>query len=380
MESIFEKTPVVRLPQREVSYDRPEPAEEVWLEAPEMQPIAGLADMGTKPAVRPVSFRISDSSPLLSPKQEDRRAAEQYRIIRTKIFHQVPGSSITVICSPGMGDGKTVTSVNLAAALAHKSEDKVILIDADLRLSKVHERLGIPNAPGLAEVLAGTCALEDAMLRVEQLPNFYVLPAGQAEVNPTELLDCSNWRALLVRLREEFRRTIVDSPPVEAVADYDLIAANCDGVVLVVRPDHTSRPLLANALAKVKGKLIGVLINDVEDWKEPRRPSDEPRREGSPKSPTGVGAPVTSKRMYVVGAAPITPPRRSHGVDIPPCPRRCGISAHLQLAWDRGSPPNVRESRGIRRQTIRGGGFRAGGRSGSRQAARDVHIRRRLEG
>jgi capsular exopolysaccharide synthesis family protein len=266
VESIFEKTPVVRLPQREVSYDRPEPAEEVWLEAPEMQPIAGLADMGTKPAVRPVSFRISDSSPLLSPKQEDRRAAEQYRIIRTKIFHQVPGSSITVICSPGMGDGKTVTSVNLAAALAHKSEDKVILIDADLRLSKVHERLGIPNAPGLAEVLAGTCALEDAMLRVEQLPNFYVLPAGQAEVNPTELLDCSNWRALLVRLREEFRRTIVDSPPVEAVADYDLIAANCDGVVLVVRPDHTSRPLLANALAKVKGKLIGVLINDVEDW------------------------------------------------------------------------------------------------------------------
>jgi capsular exopolysaccharide synthesis family protein len=263
VESIFEEPPVVPRPQREVSHDRTKPAEEVWVEAPEMPLIAGLADM---PAVRPVSFRISDSSPLLSPKQEDRRAAEQYRIIRTKIFHQVPGSSITVICSPGMGDGKTVTSVNLAAALAHKSEDKVILIDADLRLSKVHERLGIPKSPGLAEVLAGTCELEDAMLRVEQLPNFYVLPAGQAEVNPTELLDCSNWRALLVRLREEFRRTIVDSPPVEAVADYDLIAANCDGVVLVVRPDHTSRPQLTNALAKVKGKLIGVLINDVEDW------------------------------------------------------------------------------------------------------------------
>ena len=171
-----------------------------------------------------------------------------------------------MISSPGMGDGKTVTAVNLAAALAHKSEDKIILIDADLRLSRVHERLGIPKTPGLAEVLSGACTLEDAMLRVEQLPNFYILPAGQAEANPTELLDSSNWRALLARLREEFRRTIVDSPPVEAVADYDLIAANCDGVVLVVRPDHTSRPLLARALTKVKGKLIGVLINDVEDW------------------------------------------------------------------------------------------------------------------
>ena len=266
VEPIFEKPPLVRLPHRDARHAGPEPVEEDWPEAPDLQPIPGLADMRTAARVRSVSLRISDSSPLLSPQREDRRAAEQYRIIRTRIFHQVPGSSVTVICSPGIGDGKTVTSVNLAAALAHKSEDKVILVDADLRLSKVHERLGIPKTPGLAEVLSGTCTLEDAMLRVEQLPNFCVLPAGQAEVNPTELLDCSNWRALLARFREEFRRTIVDSPPVEAVADFELIAAICDGVVLVVRPDHTSRPLLASALAKVKGKLTGVLINDVEDW------------------------------------------------------------------------------------------------------------------
>jgi len=266
VEPIFEKASVVRLPQREASHDRPGAAEDAWPEAPEMRAIPGSGEMQTKPAARQVSFRISDSSPLLSPRREDRRAAEQYRIIRTRIFHQLPGSSITVIASPGMGDGKTVTAVNLAAALAHKSEDKVILVDGDLRLSKVHERLGIPKSPGLAEVLSGECALEDAMLRVEQLPNFYVLPAGHAEANPTELLDSSNWRRLLARLREEFRRTIVDSPPVEAVADYDLIAASCDGVVLVVRPDHTSRPLLTSALAKVKGKLTGVLINDVEDW------------------------------------------------------------------------------------------------------------------
>jgi len=266
VETIFEKPSVIRLPQREESYDRPGPTEEFWPEASDMPPIPGLSNMQTKAIVRPVSFQISDSSPLLSPKHEDRRAAEQYRIIRTRIFHQVTGSSVTVICSPGMGDGKTVTAVNLAAALAHKSQDKVILIDADLRLSKVHERLGIAKTPGLAEVLSGACALEDAMLRVDQLPNFYILPAGHAETNPTELLDSPNWRELMSRLREEFRRTIVDSPPVEVVADYDLIVANCDGVVLVVRPDHTSRSQLTSALAKVKSKLIGVLINDVEDW------------------------------------------------------------------------------------------------------------------
>ena len=165
-----------------------------------------------------------------------------------------------------MGDGKTVTSVNLAAALAHKSEDKVILIDADLRLSKVHERLGIPKTPGLAEVLAGTCTLEDAMLRVEQLPNFYVLPAGQAEVNPTELLDSSSWRALLARLLGRVSAHHRDSPPVEAVADFDLMAATCDGVAPGWWP-RSHQPAGARERARQsEGQVTGVLINDVADW------------------------------------------------------------------------------------------------------------------
>src|SRR5580693_3419188 len=168
VEPIFEKSLVLQLPQREDDYDARGREAEGSSEAPAM---ADLVETPEKPAVRQVSLRISDSSPLRSTTREDRRAAEQYRIIRTRIFHQLPGSSITVIASPGMGDGKTVTAVNLAAALAHKSEDKVILIDADLRLSKVHERLGIPKSPGLAEVLSGACALEDAVYRVEQSPN-----------------------------------------------------------------------------------------------------------------------------------------------------------------------------------------------------------------
>ena len=264
LEPVHEEPPLVRLPQRAEHQDAE--GEEAWPKLSALAPTATLPGASHPATHRQISLRISDASPLLSPKQEDRRAAEQYRIIRTKIFHQLPGPSVTVIASPGMGDGKTVTAVNLAASLAHKTEDKVILVDADLRLSKVHERLGIPKAPGLADVLAGECELEEAMVQVEQLPNFYILPAGEARTNPTELLDSSQWGKLLSRLREEFRRTIIDSPPVEAVADYDLIAANCDGVVLVVRPDYTSRPLLDRALAKVKGKLTGVLINNVEDW------------------------------------------------------------------------------------------------------------------
>ncbi len=263
VEGIFESAAVARAAGRDghrENHERLEP----WAEELAGRNVATAAapELGT----RRISFRVSDASPLLSPAKEDRRAAEQYRMIRTRIFHHLPGSSITVISSPGMGDGKTVTAVNLAAALAHKSEDKVLLIDADLRLSKVHHRLGLEKGPGLANILEGSCTLEDAMLQVEQLPNFFVLPAGESTVNPTELLDSSAWHALLSRLRSDFRRTIVDSPPVEAVADFDLISPHCDGVVLVVRPDHTSRAVLTSALAKLKGKLTGVLMNDVEDW------------------------------------------------------------------------------------------------------------------
>lgn len=87
IETIFEKPPVVRLPQR---------AEEI----PEVLSILGLAGEADGTAARRISLRILDASPLLSPAREDRRAAEQYRIIRTKIFHQLPAPSITVIASP----------------------------------------------------------------------------------------------------------------------------------------------------------------------------------------------------------------------------------------------------------------------------------------
>jgi protein-tyrosine kinase len=247
LEPIIDKAQVVELPQR-------------------LETVPWNADKASQKAGRTVSFQISDSSPLLSPGTEDRRAAEQYRVIRTRIFHNLAGNSVTVVSSPGMGDGKTITALNLAAALALKSEDKVILVDVDLRLSKVHDRLGLAPSPGLAEVLSGACPLEDALVRVEQLPNFYLLLAGRAKTNPSELLDSSRWPALIHRLRQEFRRTIVDSPPVEVVADYDLIASVCDGLVMVVRPNHTSRAALNSALAKAKGKLAGVLVNGAEDW------------------------------------------------------------------------------------------------------------------
>jgi capsular exopolysaccharide synthesis family protein len=215
--------------------------------------------------VQPLLLRVSDSTPLLASQPEQPHAAEQYRIVRTRILQHPSGPSLLVVSSPSMGDGKTVTAVNLAAAFAMKSEEQILLIDADLRRSAVHSYLRVPRAPGLAEVLAGTCRPQDAIFRVGQIPSLHVLPAGEPAANPTELLGSSRWLALVNTVRQHFRRVIVDSPPVEVVADYDLIAAACDSVVLVIRPGCTNRTLCLRALEKTKTKLRGALINGAAD-------------------------------------------------------------------------------------------------------------------
>ncbi len=213
-----------------------------------------------------LSLRVCNSAPLLSLNSEDQRAAEQYRIARTKILQHPSQPSVIVVSSPSIGDGKTVSAVNLAAALAMKSDEQILLMDADLRRPTVHARLHLPKAPGLAEVLAGTCRFQDAVVRIEQFPNLYVLTCGEPLGNAAELLDSPAWRALADSVRRLFRRVVVDSPPIEAVADYDLIAPVCDGVVLVVRPNHTNRTLCQRAVEKVRQKMIGVLLNGVDDW------------------------------------------------------------------------------------------------------------------
>ncbi len=215
--------------------------------------------------IRVLPFEITDGAPLLSAKPVHGSAAEQYRFVRTRIMHHASASATMAISSPGIGDGKSVTAVNLAGAFAQTGDEEVLLIDGDLRCSAVHAYLHVPQSPGLSEVLSGKCSLQDAIFRVAQIPGLCVLPAGSPASNPTELLGSSRWPALLKTLRQEFHRVIVDCPPVEAVADYDLLAKDCDAALLVVRPDHTNRGLCVRAIEKTRKKLLGVLMNCVTD-------------------------------------------------------------------------------------------------------------------
>ncbi|MBZ5723924.1 MAG: CpsD/CapB family tyrosine-protein kinase [Acidobacteriia bacterium] len=217
--------------------------------------------------VRTLGLHVPAPSPLLPFDDGQWQASEQYRVLRTRIVQHPKRPRLIVISSAAPGDGKSISAINIAATLSLKSEARVLLVDADFRKSAIHVQLGLPEAPGLTDVLSGTCSPEEALVNARELPNLYLMCAGTPPANPVELLDSSPWPALCAQMRSLFHYVVVDSPPVAAVADYDLIQAPCDGVVLVVRPDHTPRQLLRRSLEIVaKEKLLGVVLNCVPEW------------------------------------------------------------------------------------------------------------------
>lgn len=247
------------------------------VKVPGAPPVKTLPNYHCNGNTRRLSVRLSGKAPLLPFDNTNFIAAEQYRVIRTRLIQHAKQPRMILISSGGPGDGKSVTAVNVAGALSLKTDARILLVDADFRRSSIHTQLGIPASPGLSDVLNGWVTLEDALIRIEQFPNLYVLTAGEPCSNPSELLDSMRWRTTCEELRREFRYIVADSPPVASVADFELLQASCDGVVLVVRPDHTKRQACLRVFETIpRDKLIGVVMNCVEDWFLARRESYTP--------------------------------------------------------------------------------------------------------
>ena len=230
---------------------------------PGSQAASALGCSARNPTVRSVRL----ASPALCLDDSDLRVLDQYRIARTKIELDPREPKFIAVTSACEGDGKTISAINLARAFAMRREVRILLVGGDFRHPTLADLLGIPARPGVADVLSGACELSDAILSVEQLPNLSVLSAGGQVANAAELLNTPAWQSLCNTCRDQFTFTIVDTMPVGCVADYDLIEKSCDGVIMVVRPDHTDRSLFRIAHGLVSPhKMLGFLMNDVEDW------------------------------------------------------------------------------------------------------------------
>jgi len=195
--------------------------------------------------------------------------AEQYRILRTNLqsLRLRSGPKVIVVTSAVNGEGKSVTSTNLALTLARQENLRVALVDADMRKSSIPKWLGLQHRDiGLSTALRRNGELDGSLVNL-QTPALTVLPAGPHPDHPAELLESVSWKRLIATLKTQFDIIIVDSPPVLPVADPSIIAAQADGVLLVVRSGKTQRRTVLQAqelLKKSKANILGCVLTHVE--------------------------------------------------------------------------------------------------------------------
>ena len=196
-------------------------------------------------------------------------ASEAYKMLRTKIqysFTDEKKCHIVAVSSAMAGEGKSVSSANLANTLAQFGE-RVLLIDCDMRRPTVAEKLKLLKGPGLSDYLTDSLDVQDLLQRYSSRAEdnlFYVLTAGPTPPNPMELLSSAKMARLLEKLTDLFDYIILDAPPIGEVSDALTAARLADGVLLVVRQDYCNSIALKDALRQfefVGSKILGVLFN-----------------------------------------------------------------------------------------------------------------------
>jgi polysaccharide biosynthesis transport protein len=198
--------------------------------------------------------------------------AEAYRALRTAILlsFQDRHPKTILLTSTKSGEGKTVTSLNLAQAMAQR-KGPVVLVDCDLRKSGVASAMGIKNEKGVSEILTQGLSLNDALRTHPQLPSLSILFAGASPQNPAELLSSEKMLDLIHDLRERFEHVIIDSPPVLAVTDASVLSSIVDGVLLVVEGSKTHKDALARShytLVSSGANVLGVVFNKYDYRRE----------------------------------------------------------------------------------------------------------------
>ena len=206
------------------------------------------------------------SMPLLAINGSLPQFSEELRHIRTNLLFSFSGDEprSVVVSSAGPGEGKTVFATNLAVALAQTGE-RVLLVDADMRLPSVHTTFPVPLEPGLSNVLVGGCKLSQAVQQCG-VDNLWVLPAGRRPPNPSELLGSKEFTKLVGQLGRHFSWILFDAPPVIAVTDPSVVAHVVSGVVFVTGADRVGRQEARRAvdqLTRAGGNLVGGVLSRV---------------------------------------------------------------------------------------------------------------------
>ncbi|GMK39902.1 tyrosine protein kinase [Paenibacillus sp. CCS19] len=190
--------------------------------------------------------------------------SEAYRKLRTNLKYSESERALKLlmVTSASAKEGKSTTAVNLATVYAQAGQ-RVLLLDCDMRKPTVHKTFALSNRNGLSQVLSGQSEWVDAV-QPTRIKNLQVLTSGPIPPNPSELLDATRMDGLLEQLRERYDMVLIDTPPVLAVSDAQIMATRCDGVLLVVNARGAKRReaiKAREALLLVQARIVGVALN-----------------------------------------------------------------------------------------------------------------------
>ncbi len=213
-----------------------------------------------------------DGTPCFFGKNIDFATTEAYKLLRTKLQYSLTNNQkcqIFVVSSAMAGEGKSISSINLAYSLA-QLEKKVLLIDADMRRPTLAAKLSIPNYPGLSEFLTGFMGMDELLQDYSDdgEHTIKVLTAGSIPPNPVELIDSAKMTQAFEILQKQFDYIIVDTPPVSDVSDALVVSKYADGVLLVVRYNYCNHTALRNTVHQfefVDAKILGAIFNCLGD-------------------------------------------------------------------------------------------------------------------
>jgi capsular exopolysaccharide synthesis family protein len=171
---------------------------------------------------------------------------------------------VTVITSAIKGEGKSVVAANLAYVLARNLGKSTLLIDCDLKRPTAHECMGIPQFPGLRDVMEGERSVDSCLHRMGDLP-LWILPSGVVSGPMLELSDTHKIADMLTKVKNQFEYIVIDAPPILPLADMHILAEMADTLVLVVRAGLTPRVVVEKAVRTIgAGGNACIILNGLE--------------------------------------------------------------------------------------------------------------------
>lgn len=230
----------------------------------------GLPFLGYVPSARKEA-KVESEVDLIVHQKPRSVVSEAYRSIRTSVlfaFADKPAKTV-LMTSSNPQEGKTSATINMAITMANMG-DNVLIVDADMRCSRLHKSFGLPKENGLSDYLVGNIDLDGA-IKPTKIKNLSLLPAGSTPPNPAELLNSNKMKVLLEEAKKKFDRIIIDITPIITVTDAAIVANIVDGVIMLIRCGKVPIEVVLRAKQKLqdaKANILGVLLNNIDYGKE----------------------------------------------------------------------------------------------------------------